>query len=178
MSRVCTRFVATTVALLLTSVLVSVSAVKAYDDQASIDVAAGYSHVPAGTGLPSPGALLSLGGGYGLGDMFVLRGSLGYALHLDADQRASVGRARVEMAYALDVLSVVPFFGLGGGAYLYDVDGVTVAPSGHALAGLDVLLTREWNMGLDLRMGFLLTSTDTFAVTEAELRLSRMFELF
>jgi len=178
MSRVCRRFLATTAALCLCVTLADVSQVKAYADQASADLSIGGTQIEAHSGLPSTGGELLIGGGYGLGDMFVLRASLGYGLFHASRGTASVGRVRAEAAYLLDVLSVVPFFGLGVGGWLYERNGPSVSPSGHVLFGVDLLWTREWNVGLDGRLGLLLISDDPFMVGEAQLRLSRVFDLF
>lgn len=184
MLRLCTRFspvlspvLAGLCQLSVVLPLLAVSNARAYDDQASVDLAVGYVHMAPSGPLPQPGTELTLGAGYGLGDMFVLRGSLGYGLQVDSARRASVGRGRVEVAYLLDVLSVVPFFGGGASAWLFKDESVTIAPGGHLLVGMDLLLTREWNAGLDVRIGMLAESRDVFSTTEAQLRLTRMFDL-
>ncbi len=180
MPRLCKRSSAALAGLcgvLLALCVLTTSTAHAYDDQASLDLAAGYVHVSEKAPLPPSGGELTVGGGYGLGDMFVLRGSLGYGLQRAKTSLASVGRGRVELAYLIDVLSVVPFFGLGASAWLFDTGRLEVAPAGHVLVGADLLITREWNVGLDVRMGLLLHATDTFDVFEGQLRLSRLFDL-
>jgi len=180
MPRHCTRFSAALAGLLWfvpsLTWLGTVSA-RAYDDQASLDLAAGYVHLADGGPVPSMGADLSLGGSYGLGDMFVARASIGYGLQISNATSSSIGRARAEVAYLLDVLTVVPFFGVGASAWLFQGAGLEVAPAGHGLIGADVLVTREWNVGIDIRLGLLLHSGDTFSLFESQLRLSRMFDL-
>ncbi len=180
MPRHCTRFWTVLagpcwLAALLT--LLSVSNARAYDGQASADLALGYMHVAPDGLLPAPGASLSLGASYGLGDMFVLRANAGYGLQADGEQRVSVASARIEVAYLLDVLSVVPFFGGGATAWLFKVDEFTVAPGGHVLLGVDWLITREWTTGLDVRIGMIAVDKEVFGTTEAQLRVSRTFDL-
>ena len=65
--------------------------------------------------------------------MFVLRAAGGYAPMLDSDEIVHAGRARVELAYIVDILRWVPFFGLGGSLWLYNDLGVTVRPAWHAV---------------------------------------------
>lgn len=181
MPRHCTRFSTELAGLVWLAAVLCVltpSRAQAYDDQASLDLAVGYLRISDNAALAANGGEVTVGGGYGLGDMFVLRGSLGYGLQGLSTGRTSVGRARVEFAYLVDVLNVVPFFGLGASAWFFDAVGLELAPAGHALAGADLLITREWNAGLDLRFGLLLHATETFNVFESQLRLSRMFDLF
>lgn len=176
MPRLCARFSIVLLGL-CAHAFGAVSHVRAYDDQASAEIALGYVHVAPDGPLPAAGTELTLGAGYGLGDMFVLRSSLGYGLQIESARRVSVGRARVEVAYLLDVLSFVPFFGGGASALLFSSDGFEVAPAGHLLVGGDWLITREWTAGLDVRIGMFAVSRDVFSATEAQLRLTRMFDL-
>jgi hypothetical protein len=153
---------------------------RAYEEQASLDLALGYA---AFTGDQAPAKnLLSadLGGGLGIADWLVLRAALGYAARFDADH-ASVhaGRLRFEGAYLIDVLRWVPFFGLGGGLWaLGEPSGLTLSPAGHLLFGVDYLATRSWTLGCDVRTGILWEHRQTAPFTEVQLRISRMFELF
>ena len=73
--------------------------------------------------------------------------------------------------------SVVPFLGLGVSAWLYEHSSIEVAPAGHGLLGCDLLLTREWNVGLDVRLGLVRQDGGPHTTFESALRLSRLFEL-
>ncbi len=180
MLRLCSRFPAarawlSPLAAALT--LLIVSNAQAYDEQASVDLGLGYVHVAPSGPLPAAGAELALGASYGLGDMFVLRGSGAYGLQANSARRVSVGRVRAEVAYLLDVLSFVPFFGGGASAWLFTDQRFEVAPGGHLLVGMDWLVRREWTVGLDVRIGMLAVSRDVFSTTEAQIRVSRMFDI-
>jgi hypothetical protein len=177
MPRLCTRFFAVHSALFALALL-TVSNAHAYDNQASADLGLGYAHLGPHAPIPGSGSSLSLGAGYGLGDMFTLRASLGYGLHTGDGQKASVGIARTEVAYMLDVLQVVPFFGAGASAWMFkDGKDTAIAPAAHLLLGMDYLITREWTAGVDVRIGMLASGRDIYNTIEAQLRLSRMFDL-
>jgi hypothetical protein len=150
---------------------------RAYEEQASLDVAVGADLLPQSDTLRSVGPTLDVGASLGLSDMFVLRGALGYALQIESGVQ-HVGRARVEAAYLIDVLRYVPFFGVGASLWLYDADGITARPAGHVVLGLDFLANRTWTVGLDLRTGLLWEDGGLSSVSEAQLRLSRMFDRF
>ncbi len=181
MPRLCTRFpaaLATLHAFCHALALFVPGAAHAYADQASLDLAAGYVHVDAVTPLPSAGADLTVGGSYGLGDMFLLRAHVGYGLQAARSRQVSVVGARTEIVYLLDVVSVVPFFGVGAGVWVYDARGAQLAPIGHGITGADWLLTREWTLGVDLRFGLLLASREVSPLFASQLRCSRVFDLF
>jgi hypothetical protein len=142
-------------------------------------MAAGLTVTAGAETLGRLGPEISVGGAIGLSDLFLLRAQLGYLPLFDAGEVQQVGRARVEAAYLLDVLKLVPFFGLGASLWLYrDGDPVVVRPGGHLLVGLDYLWTRTWTVGVDVRIGLVLDSGQAASATEGQLRISRMFELF
>jgi hypothetical protein len=149
----------------------------AYEEQASLDVAAGAGLLPAST-LPPWTASLDVGAALGLSDMFVLRGAVGYANLFEAERRTHAGRARAELAYLIDVLRYVPYFGVGGSAWLLDDSGLALRASGHVLFGLDFLYDRNWTIGVDLRTGIFWEPAGLSSMSEAQVRLSRMFDLF
>lgn len=150
---------------------------RAYEEQASVEVAAGAGILPAAT-LPPWLASLDVGAAMGLSDMFVLRGAVGYAGLFESGVQVQGGRARAELAYLIDVLRWVPYFGVGFSLWLHDHDGVQVRPAGHALFGLDFLYDRSWTVGIDLRTGLMWEPEGLSSMSEAQLRLSRMFDLF
>jgi hypothetical protein len=91
-----------------------------------------------------------------------------------------LGRIRIEGAYLVDIVEWVPFLGLGTGLWLIEDPAGGVLPRGdaHVVFGLDYLATRSWTVGLDVRTGFLVGGGQVFSVTEGQLRLTRMFDLF
>jgi hypothetical protein len=156
-----------------------VRSARAYEEQASLDGAAGVAIVPHAETLSPVGTELSLGGTLGVSDMFLARAQLGYAALFDNGSAQHVGRARAEFAYLLDVLQVVPFFGVGANLWLYEADdAVRARPGVHLLVGVDYLWSRAWTFGLDVRPGLVLEPDRVTSSTEIQLRVSRMFDLF
>ncbi|HEX6243810.1 MAG TPA: hypothetical protein VFZ61_23005 [Polyangiales bacterium] len=165
---------------------------RAYEEQLGLELAVGYANLGYNETLSSKGlttqtilpanlAALDVGVSVGLGEWAVLRGALGYgALLEDPLKTRQVGRFRLEAAYLIDIVQWVPFLGLGGGLWLVQDPGAGVDPraDGHIVFGIDYLATRAWTVGLDVRTGFLWGDGRAFNVTEGQLRLSRMFELF
>lgn len=152
--------------------------VLAYAEQAELSLAAGYAGAVQIPPLSETGAALDLGFGIGLNDMFMTRAALGYGVSVADSRVLSIGRARAEVLYVVDVLQIVPFFGLGVGAWLFDDGGLALAPHGFGTVGLDYLATRAWLFGIDIRLGMLLIDSAVHATTEVQLRCSRAFDLF
>ncbi|MFT3921767.1 MAG: hypothetical protein QM778_04470 [Myxococcales bacterium] len=154
---------------------------RAYEDQASLDLAVGGALTAGAETLARGGPEVSAGGALGLSDLFFLRAQGGY-LPLFGDGKAQqVGRVRLEAAYLLDVLRVVPFFGVGANLWLYRSkldDAFEARPGAHILLGLDYLWSRSWSVGLDVRIGIILEPGNVASANEAQLRCSRMFDLF
>jgi hypothetical protein len=130
----------------------------AYEDQATLGLGLGYAHA---FGLsPAPGAAVALSASLGLGQTLTARALAGYALH-PARRPLHVGLAGAELLYVIDVIELVPWFGLGA-------DGVLRAQAGelepelaaHAVLGLDYLVSRELTLSLELRPYVLLTDLD------------------
>ncbi|MDB4975777.1 MAG: hypothetical protein JWN48_4118 [Myxococcaceae bacterium] len=166
------------------SLLGQSAAARAYEEQVSVDLSVGATLL-ANPDLPTvAGPQLELGAGVGLGDAIVLRGTAGWAELLGQgrgdDRREATGRLRVEAIYLLDVLQVVPFFGLGA-TVMTAVDSPTrvpLRPGGHLVLGVDYLLSRRWICGVDVRTALLLDDHQLVNVSDISLRLSRMFETF
>lgn len=153
--------------------------VRAYEEQASLDAALGYVLLLDSESLPEQGASIDVGGALGISDVAIVRGLIGYAPLFDPDAARHAGRLRVEALYLLDVLRIVPFFGLGAGLLVADGGDVTrVLPGGHIVVGLDYLVSRTWTVGVDIRPGIVLEHGRAVSSTEGALRVSRMFELF
>lgn len=153
----------------------------AYEEQASFDGSIAYTLLVPDAVLPAHGVALDLGAGLGLGDVAIVRASVGYALLRDSDSPTHhTGRLRAEALYLLDVLQVVPFFGAGGSliAASTSADGFQILPAGHLLLGVDYLASRRWIVGLDVRTGVVVEQGSVRSATDVALRISRMFELF
>jgi hypothetical protein len=142
----------------------SLPTARAYEDQATLDLGLGYAHAFA-SGLPASGAAVALGGSLGLGDVWTLRATLGWAAHPAAatgPPTTHVLTGGVELLYVVDVLRWVPYVGAGVDA----VGTVSEAGSGvdlaaHAVLGLEWLASRAWLLGVDVRPYLLLS--DAFA---------------
>ncbi|MCA9577076.1 MAG: hypothetical protein R3B40_14520 [Polyangiales bacterium] len=145
-------------ALWVTIAIVGVSLVqpgeaRAYEEQIALNIDAGY--VYAQHGLPTHGVGVGVGAGIGLGDTFtlVLRG--GYAAH-PGSTPGHVLSATAEVLYIVDILTWVPFFGIGTDGHLILRDGqVRGNFEVHGVLGLDYLHSRTLAIGLDVRVGYL-----------------------
>lgn len=147
------------------------SPARAYEDRAALSLEAGYAGILSDSPLPDHGFVAGFGVGFGLSDVWELRVDAAYAFHPGTLHRM---RGSAEVIYVIDVLTVVPYLGLGVGAL-----GSVSVPGGveptqawadftaHAVVGFDVLLDRDWTVGLTVRPIFLLTSlpTDPFYLT-------------
>ncbi len=160
--------------------LSATSSARAYEEQASLDLALGYAAVVKGVELHPHLGSVDIGASLGIRDFLVLRGALGYGFLLERKEKTQqAARARVELAYLVDVLKWVPFFGLGVGVWGVQRPGeFSVYPAGHALLGLDWLVARSWTLGVDVRLGMLIERRELRSWNEGQLRLGYMFELF
>lgn len=146
----------------------------AYEDQLGLSIEAGYAVSP--TGLPPHGVYGEVGLSVGLGDVWEIRGRVGYAYQPEPMHRW-VGA--VEVVYLVDIFEVVPFVGLG-------VDGLVTLNEGavfgdfaaHLVVGLDVLLARDLTLGIAVRPAVVLTALDTAPVwVEAGARIQWLFPI-
>jgi hypothetical protein len=118
---------------------------------------------------PEQGLIVDGSVSYGLNTAWSLRGRLSYALN-PGDEPLHVGVAAAEVLYLIDVVEVVPYFGLGAGALarLRNGDG-DVVPAVHAVVGFDYLLSRTVALGVDVRAHLLPTELDSAPVYLAAL---------
>ncbi len=153
---------------------------KAYEDQASLDVSSGVTATASTDRLKRAGPEFAIGGTVGLTSSLFVRGQASYLPLFDAGHVRHVGRMRAEGGYRLDVLKVVPFVGLGANLWIYRFEHrVHARPGVHALLGVDYLWSRALTVGLDLRTGLLVEPGGKLgAAFEAQVRLSRMFDMF
>lgn len=151
--------------LTVAAVLVLPGTAFAYEDRASLGLEAGYGVVASDAPLPNHGFVAGFAAGFGLSDTWELRIDAAYSVHPDTLHRV---RGAVEILYVIDILSVVPYVGLGAGTLISVLDGA-VRPDfeGHAVVGFDVLIDRDWVVGLAVRPILLPTSieTDPFYLT-------------
>lgn len=162
-------------ALALGLALGSPSNARAYEDRASFALELGWGVVGSSAPLPTHGLVSGIGVGFGLNDTWELRVDAAYAVHPETLHRL---RTSVEILYLVDVIQVVPFVGLGAGAsFSFTTAMPPLPPDGnvairpdleaHIVAGFDVLLDRDWTIGLVVRPIFQLTSAadDLFYLT-------------
>lgn len=135
---------------------------RAYEDQASLDAEVSYAHAVSDD-APSHGVALGLGASLGLDDVLSLRGQLAWALHPSGNSSRSVFLVSAELLYLVDIVELVPYFGVGIDGIGGWVEGESVSTDLglHPILGVDWLLSREFALGVQLRSIFLLTALDT-----------------
>jgi hypothetical protein len=127
-------------------------------------------HVGAGLGGVAPrsayglGGALALHGAYGLSDVFDARLTLESSLHKldgdDASSTVSLSLATLGLAYKLDIIEWVPYFGVRAGGYYWG--SAPVAPYSQrggaigGMAGCDYSFSRSAAIGVELSYDLLL----------------------
>ncbi|MEM7605894.1 MAG: hypothetical protein AAF411_11110 [Myxococcota bacterium] len=130
--------------------LVSPGRAMAYEEQYSLDVELGFGAIFEDA-QPAAGAYAGAGFAIGLNNAWSLRVLGRYDLHPASDPLHIV-TGGAEVYYLLDILKFVPFFGLGVDGFLLARDGDFRGDFGfHALVGIDWLISRSINLGLDIR---------------------------
>ncbi len=158
------------------------SAARAYEDQLGLFATAGYTGIASDTVYPAHAVTLGAGIGVGLGDTWELRARADYAFHVAAMHRVALS---ADLVYVVDVLSVVPYLGLSVGGIVSVIDASLPSLEGvrgdlrlGAVLGLDLLLTRELAIGVELRPEWIVTDFDREPFElGAVLRLEGLFEL-
>ena len=154
----------------------------AYDHQVSLDLTAGWGLAPALEMAPNHGPTAGVATTIGFDDTWGLGINAAWAIHPpfvdDSDAPFNVGLFGIEALYYIDILQVVPFFGLG--VDLIPIfDGTTwfVDFAAHARLSVDYLVSREVTVGVDVRPYILITalSTDPVYLT-FQLRVSILFD--
>lgn len=139
-----------TVSVLLAAWLFAPSA-RAYEDKLTLGVEAGYGLVAVPSDLPEHGVLLGVSSSIGLNDIWSVRGHVDYGYH-PGDDPLHVLVVGAEILYLLDVLQVVPYFGLGiDGLGTYWRDRAGLELGAHVVLGIEYLLSRETLVGFDIR---------------------------
>jgi hypothetical protein len=133
------------------------SEARAYEDQLTLGVGAGYAGLGSGA-LPRHGLLLDVSGSVGLSDVLTLRARFSYSEHPSA-QPLHVLVAATELLYLWDVTGLVPYLGAGIDQLDRVREGrVDVTGGAHLVGGLDYLWSRQMTLELDLRSCLLFTA--------------------
>jgi hypothetical protein len=122
---------------------------------------------------PDIGAGVGLHYTYGLTDQFNLISEVQYSrVAFNAISQAdppthpaNVGNADVGVAYVLDVMRWVPYFGGLAGAYVLDggtIPGNLVLPGAELAVGMGYLLTPVWSLGIEASEHFLFTDMSLY----------------
>jgi hypothetical protein len=139
--------------------LVPALPVRAYEDQLSLSFGAGYAYA-ASSALPKSGALFDVAVSYGFAPEGAVRGRVSYALHPDSEP-LHVGSVGLDVLYVIDVVSVVPYFGIGASGVGRARDGdFDPEAAVQLVAGLDYLVSRAFALELELRPQLLVTQLD------------------
>ncbi|MCA9605685.1 MAG: hypothetical protein KC619_08830 [Myxococcales bacterium] len=139
------------------------SGAMAYDHQVSLDVNAGWGLAPALEMVPNHGPTAGIGTSIGFDDAWGMAFQLGWAVHPPfvnaTDEVFHVGIFGVEGLYYLDILEIVPFFGVGIDL-LPTLNGSTwgLDFAAHVRVSVDYLVSREVTIGVDVRPYILLTA--------------------
>lgn len=141
------------------------AAAHAYDHQITVEAAVGWGLAPA-LAAPDNGPAGLIGATIGFDDTWGMGISAGWAVHppFNGGSALHTGFAGVEALYFIDILQVVPFFGLGVDV-LTTYDSATDAWGAdfalHVRASLDYLVSRQVIIGLDVRPYVLFTALST-----------------
>lgn len=142
-------------ALLFLALLALPAQAEAYEEQLTLDVGVGWGVAP-GLSLPDNGPAWSIGTAIGFDDTWGLGVYAGWAIHppFNGGEALHVGIVGAEALYYIDILQVVPYFGLGVDVIpTYDEStqawGADFAA--HLRISVDYLATREIALGVDVR---------------------------
>jgi hypothetical protein len=106
------------------------------------------------------GGLVGVNGGYGINDAFRVYVNAAYGLGAGFEAAHSpqqIGTVSAGLAYALDVVSVMPWFGIGPQALLVAApDGPRIAVAAEGRLGVDFLTSRYFGVTVQAAYGFVL----------------------
>jgi hypothetical protein len=135
------------------------SSARAYEDQLSLGIGAGYAYATQ-SGSSNHGAYFQLEASLGVSSTWSVRGLLGLGRH-PAAPSLSQGILGLEALYLVDVLEFVPYAGLGIDALAsFGVTDTRFAVGAHPVLGIDWLLGRNFLVGLNARPIFVLSDLD------------------
>ncbi len=138
------------------ALLGSGSSAHAYEDRGTVGAELGYGVVVIpDTDLPQHGLVAGVEGSIGLWDVLVARVHAAYAFH-PGDDPLHVVLFGAELLYLVDIVQVVPFFGLGiDGLTTVWQDEVALELGLHVTVGAEYLVSRNVAIGIDVRPHFL-----------------------
>lgn len=135
------------------------SSARAYEDQLSFGIGAGYAYATQ-SDASDHGAFFQLEASLGVSSTWSVRGLLGLGVH-PASPRLSQGILGVEALYLVDVLELVPYAGVGVDAIASFADPRShFAVGAHPVIGVDWLVGRSFLLGLCARPIFVLSDLD------------------
>ena len=129
---------------------------RAYEDHVTVGAGAGYAY-SAAEGWPHHGAMFDLSASVGMGPVWSVRAHASYALHPgERSQHAMLLGG--DLLYLVDVLEVVPYFGVGaGGIARARRDDLELDAAAHLVLGVDYLISRELTLEFEARPYLLVT---------------------
>lgn len=157
--------------LALAGALALPSSAAAYDRQLTLDLGAGWGIAPV-LEAPNHGPMAALGTTIGFDDTWGLGFYAAWAVHPVFDAGGAgepvpdpvhVGIFGVEGLYYIDIVQVVPFFGVGVDVLpVYDgrAREWRAEAAAHLRVSLDYLVSREVMIGLDVRPYLLFTNLE------------------
>lgn len=159
------RFAALCAALAAIALLLAPADAHAYDHQVTLDFGAGWGVAPAlADGFPDHGPNAHVGTSIGFDDTWGMAFQAGWAVHppfTDSADPLHIGFVGVEGLYYIDILQVVPFFGVGVDVLpTYNGTDWGADVAAHVRLSLDYLVSREVAVGVDIRPYILLTSLE------------------
>ncbi len=126
------------------------------------------------------GVVAAVHGAYGLSDVFDLRLQLSASRHAPrgkdpASPSVTLGQASVGVAYKLDVIEWVPYFGVRVGGLLFNQGPVPgydrFSPTIGGMAGVDYAFSRNFGAGAELAQDLVLPEGSvTVALARLEYR--------
>lgn len=132
---------------------------RAYEDQLTLGAGAGYGY-SASSEWPRHAALFDLSVSLGFSEALAVRGHAGYGFH-PADEPLHGVIAGAELLYLIDVVEVVPYFGIGvSGLGRIRGGDFDAAAAAQLAVGLDYHLDRGLALELDVRPYLLVTDLD------------------
>lgn len=167
----------------LAAVLGCPSAAEAYEEQVTVGLVVDYAALPL---APEDAGVHGVNGGviasYGLGEALSLEARLEHGVFPEATAATQLSRGSLGLSYGVDLVSVVPLFGLGAGGAVGVRDGVVAGDlSLYASFALDYLASRSWLVGAEVRAEVLplrnIVPADLLALT-AGLRVALIFDTY
>ena len=135
----------------------------ASDDESALSVSLGYGTYAVPDSNPH-GSVLGVDYERGFSDALSFRASGGAGAYYGNDQLTYSGHLVLGITYLFDVIKYVPYanLGLGGIAIFGEEDGTRLSPLVELGVGVDVLHSRTFSYGVQLRFETFLQETSFF----------------